>query len=526
MSEAVRTYPSELPVVALRQIVVFPLTLQPLAVNRPASMESVNRALSGDRLLFLALQNNDSAEDPEPDDVRRIGTIAAVRQMARAPNGGVHIIVEGLMRANADIVTKNGASLRATVNPVPEPAERTLEVDAYVRRLQELVERGLSIAAGLSQDLRGMVSGIDEPLRLSYLLANLLDMKAEDKQQILETDQLVAKLQAVAAALSREISLLELKSKIETETQEEMTDAQRQYYLRQQLKTIQDELGEGEKTDFEEVRKRIRDAQLPEAVAPVAAREVERLERTPSGLARPSDDPHVHRLGAGRALVDGDRRSPRSGRRAPGARRRSLRSRQGQGTHRRVPGRAEAEIAAVEGRLAGGDDQGADPVLRRATRRRQDVARPVHRAGDEPQVRAHLARRRARRGGNPRTPPHLHRLHSRPHRAGAETGRRHEPRVHAGRARQAQRRIPGRSRGGAARGARSGAEPLVPRSLPRNQHGPVARPVHRDGQPARPGTPGAARSHGDHLARRLHGGRKAPHRDTLPCATPARGACA
>ena len=280
MAEAVRTYPSELPVVALRQIVVFPLTLQPLAVNRPASVESVNRALADDRLLFLTLQNSDSAEDPEPDDVRRVGTIAAVRQMARAPNGGLHIIVEGLTRASAESVTKSGASLRATVSPIPEPVERTLEVDAYVRRLQELVERGLSIAAGLSQDLRGMVAGIDEPLRLAYLLSNLLDMKAEDKQQVLETDQLVTKLQAVAAALSREISLLELKSKIETETQEEMTDAQRQYYLRQQLKTIQDELGEGEQTDFAEVRKRIAGADLPDAVAAVAAREVERLERT------------------------------------------------------------------------------------------------------------------------------------------------------------------------------------------------------------------------------------------------------
>ena len=243
-------------------------------------MESVNRALSTDRLLFLTLQNSDSADDPEPDDVRRVGTIAAVRQMARAPNGGLHIIVEGLTRARAEFVTKNGVSLRATVNPIPEPAERTLEVDAYVRRLQELVERGLSITAGLSQDLRGMVTGIDDPLRLAYLLSNLLDIKAEEKQQILETDDLVAKLAAVATALSREISLLELKSRIETETQEEMTDAQRQYYLRQQLKTIQDELGEGEKTDAEEVRKRIADANLPEAVAAVAAREVERLERT------------------------------------------------------------------------------------------------------------------------------------------------------------------------------------------------------------------------------------------------------
>jgi ATP-dependent Lon protease len=278
-SEPTRVYPSELPVVALRQTVVLPLTLQPLAVNRPASVESVNRALAGDRLLFLALQNGDATEDAEPDDLRRVGTIAAVRQMARAPNGGLHIIVEGLTRARAELVTKNGLALRAMVAPLAEPAERTLEVDAYVRRLQELVERGLSITAGLSQDLRGMVSGIDEPLRLAYLLSNLLDLKAEEKQQILETDSLVAKLQAVATALSREISLLELKSKIESATQEEMTDAQRQYYLRQQLKTIQDELGEGEKTDTQEVVKRITEANLPEAVAATAAREVARLER-------------------------------------------------------------------------------------------------------------------------------------------------------------------------------------------------------------------------------------------------------
>jgi ATP-dependent Lon protease len=281
MADSARTYPSEFPVVALRQVVVFPLTLQPLAVNRPSSIESVNKALSSDRMLFLTLQNNDSADDPEPDDVRHIGTLAAIRQMARAPNGGLHIIVEGLTRAKAETVTKSGTSLRALVNPKPEPAERTLEVDAYVRRLQELVERGLSIAAGLSQDLRGMVTGIDEPLRLAYLLANLLDIKPEDKQQILETDDLIGKLQSVASALSRELSLLELKSKIESATQEEMTDAQRQYYLRQQLKTIQDELGEGEKTDFEEVRSKVKGANLPEAIGTVVARELERLERTP-----------------------------------------------------------------------------------------------------------------------------------------------------------------------------------------------------------------------------------------------------
>src|SRR5262245_46677222 len=112
-----RTYPSELPVLALRQTVVFPLTLQPLAINRPTSIDSVNRALTRDRLLFLALQHDDR-DDPEPADIRTIGAIGAIRQMAKVPNGGVHIIVEGLQRAKADVFTKSQVSLNATVRPL------------------------------------------------------------------------------------------------------------------------------------------------------------------------------------------------------------------------------------------------------------------------------------------------------------------------------------------------------------------------------------------------------------------------
>jgi len=277
-TEPVRTYPSELPVLALRQTVVFPMTLQPLAINRAMSIESVNRALAGDRLVFLTLQKSDK-DEPEPDDLHTIGTVAAIRQMAKVPTGGIHVIVEGLMRGKSDVVTRSGLSLRATVSALPDAVERTIEVDAYVRRLHELIDRALSLATGLSQELRGLVAGIDDPLRLAYLLASLLDMKAEEKQRILEENSLPAKLQAVSNALSREIALLEMKSKIESAAQEEMTDAQRQYYLRQQLKAIQDQLGEGEKTEVQELRKRLADAKLPEAVAIAAGREVERLER-------------------------------------------------------------------------------------------------------------------------------------------------------------------------------------------------------------------------------------------------------
>jgi ATP-dependent Lon protease len=277
-TEPERTYPSELPVLALRQTVVFPLTIQPLAINRPPSVEAVNHSLAGDRLLFLTLQK-DEAEEPNESDLNAIGTVAAIRQMAKVPGGGIHVIVEGVMRAKADAFIKSGASLRAMVSAAPDAADKSLEIEAYVRRLRELIDRALSIATGLSQDLRGLVAGIDDPLRLAYLLASLIDLKAEEKQRILEQSVLTAKLEAVANALGREIALLEMKSKIESAAQQEMTDAQRQYYLRQQLKAIQDELGEGEKNELGELRARLEAARLPEAVAAIASKEVERLER-------------------------------------------------------------------------------------------------------------------------------------------------------------------------------------------------------------------------------------------------------
>jgi len=277
-TDPARTYPSELPVIALRETVVFPLTLQPLAITRQMSIEAVNRALASDRLMFLTLQTVEG-DDPEPNQMKPTGTIAAVRQMAKVPAGGLHVIVEGLTRAKSDAITRSGAMLRAMVQPAPESFERTIEVDAYVRRLRDLIDRALSVSSGLSQDLKSVVAGIDDPLRLAYLLSSLLDIKGEEKQQILEYDNIVLKLQAVATALNREISLLEMKGKIESAAQEEMSDAQRQYYLRQQLKAIQDELGEGEKPEAQELRKRVQDAKLPENVASTVTKEIDRLER-------------------------------------------------------------------------------------------------------------------------------------------------------------------------------------------------------------------------------------------------------
>src|SRR6187397_3137592 len=174
--------PTELPVVPLRETVVLPLTVAPLGVGRALSIEAVNRALAGDRMVLLLLQKSE-AEEPSTDDLHRVGTIAIVRQMAKAPTG-IRILVEGLTRARAEFMQTERGMITAILKPLPETIERSIDIDARVRRLQELVDRALALATGLSPDIKTLVMSIDDPLRIAYLLASLLDMKGEDKQRL------------------------------------------------------------------------------------------------------------------------------------------------------------------------------------------------------------------------------------------------------------------------------------------------------------------------------------------------------
>jgi len=271
--------PAELPIIPLRGAVVLPLAVAPLSVSRQLSVDAVNRALGSDRMVLFLKQKND-VDDPTPEDLHRIGTVAIIRQMSAGPNG-LRLLVEGVARAQAEFMTRDGALLKALIHPKPEPAALTVEVEAHVRHVHELVDRALSAATGLSPDMKQLVAAIDDPLRLAYVLAGLLDITAEDKQILLEEDSLSVKLTGIAQALQREIEVLELKGKIESQAQQEMSNAQRQYMLRQQLKAIQDELGEG-LTEIQELRERFTKAALPATVATTVEREIDRLERMSS----------------------------------------------------------------------------------------------------------------------------------------------------------------------------------------------------------------------------------------------------
>ena len=274
--EANPSLPSELPVVPLRGAVVLPMTVSPLGVSRGISVEAVNRALAGDRMILALLQKTE-ADEPAPDDLYRVGTVCIIRQMAKA-QGGMRVLVEGVARARAEFLQVENGVLQALVKPLKEASARGIEIDARVRRLQDLIDRALSLATGLSPDIKALITSLDDPLRVAYLLASLLDMKAEDKQKLLEEDSLEVKLDAVAMALSREIEVLELKGQIESRAEKEMSDAQRQYVLRQQMKAIQSELGEAD-SEIQQLRARIVAANLPERIAAAVLREVDRLER-------------------------------------------------------------------------------------------------------------------------------------------------------------------------------------------------------------------------------------------------------
>ena len=159
-TNAVPPLPSELPVLPLRRSVLLPMTVVPLAISRAGSVEAVNRALTGDRMLLVLLQQGD-ADEVGPTDVLRIGTVAIIRQMSKGPTG-LKILMEGVARSSAEFVDAADGALRALLRPLPESSERSIEVDAHVRRLQELFDRALGLSAGLSPELRGLVTSIDD----------------------------------------------------------------------------------------------------------------------------------------------------------------------------------------------------------------------------------------------------------------------------------------------------------------------------------------------------------------------------
>lgn len=273
--------PEVLPLLPLRGTVVFPMTLVPLAAGQPRSLRLIDEVISGDRLVGMVLQKNAEQEAAGPGETHEIGTVANIHQMMRVPDGTVRLVVQGLHRMRIVEWVGEEPFLKARVEMIPEVSEDSVEVKALMRNVLEQFQRLVSLVSNLPEELVTAALNIDEPLHLVYLIASNLRMEPEERQALLELDTVDAKLQQLSAFMSKELDLLELGKKIQSEVQEEVGKSQREYYLREQLKAIQRELGETNEQEAEitELRAKIDEAGMPEEAEREARRELDRLSK-------------------------------------------------------------------------------------------------------------------------------------------------------------------------------------------------------------------------------------------------------
>ncbi len=279
--------PPILPVLPLKDTVVFPQSMTPLAIGQERSIKLVDEVVSGDRMLALVTVRNDEPEVPGWDDLYEVGTAAIVHKLIRVPDGTLRILVQGLRRIRVERHVQDDPYLVGEFSEVPEIVEESKELEALTRNVQGLFGRIIAAVPYLPEELQIAAANVDDPSALSHLVASTMRLKTAEKQQLLETADVEQRLRALSAILGRELEVIELGSKIQSQVQSEMEKGQREYFLRQQLKAIQDELGEGDEQQAEvnELRTRLAELELPEDVRKAAERELSRLEKLPPAAA-------------------------------------------------------------------------------------------------------------------------------------------------------------------------------------------------------------------------------------------------
>jgi ATP-dependent Lon protease len=276
-----------LPLLPLRGTVVFPLTVVPLAAAQPRSLRLIDEVMSGDRTVALVMQKDAELEGAGPDDVYEIGTIATIHQMMRVPDGSVRLAVQGVERMRILDFVSEEPFLVARVAKAPEEETDTVEIQALMRNTLELFQRLVSLVPHLPDELVTAALNIDDPRHLVYLVATNLRMEPEERQRLLELESVQEKLTSLNGFISKELDVLELGKKLQSEVQEEVSKSQREYFLREQMKAIQRELGEGSETETEitELREKIEAAGMPEEAEREARRELDRLSKLPAAAA-------------------------------------------------------------------------------------------------------------------------------------------------------------------------------------------------------------------------------------------------
>jgi ATP-dependent Lon protease len=275
--------PAELPVLPLRDIVIYPFMIVPLFVSRDRSIKAVDEALSQNRMILLVSQKDVDKEEPSQEDLYKVGTVAVIMRMLKLPDGRIRILIQGLSRAVVDSVTVGSDYIKAQVTPINEPmiVSNTLEVEALVRNVRASMERAASLGKNISPEVLAIIANLEDAGRLGDLSASNLELKVEDAQSVLDISDPILRLRRVNELLSKEIDVLTVQQEINTQARADIDRSQREYFLRQQLKAIQGELGEGNEL-YEEIelyRDKILKSEMPSAAEEEALRQLKKLER-------------------------------------------------------------------------------------------------------------------------------------------------------------------------------------------------------------------------------------------------------
>ncbi len=282
--------PSELPILPLRDTVLFPNSFMPLAVARESSVRLIDEAMSSGKLIAVFTQRDATVEEPGQADLYPVGTATHIHKMFKLPDGSLRLIVQGLARVRLDAVVSADPYLRASVSPAVEDTAETdrLEIDALARNIKTNFQQVVSLSPLLSDDLQTLAMNIGEPGRLAdFIASSLSTISTAVKQEVLETLDIRARLDNLNRILIKELEVLELGSKIQSQVQSEVGKNQREYFLREQMKAIQKELGEGDDQtkEAEELAEKIEAAGMPELVKKEALRELDRLSKMPVAAA-------------------------------------------------------------------------------------------------------------------------------------------------------------------------------------------------------------------------------------------------
>ncbi len=273
--------PDIIPLLPVRDVVIYSYMILPLMVGREKSIKAVEQAVSGNRLIFLATQKSSSDEDPSPDDIYSTGTVAMVVKMLKLPDGRVKILVQGVAKGRIVSYLSSANYFMVQIDKIQEPTVEgiTIEIEALMRTVKENSEKILQLRGIVSPDAVAILDSIEDPGRLADLVASNLKLRVEESQQILEIIDPVPRLKKVNELLSKELELSAMQAKIQTQAKEEMGKTHREYFLREQLKAIQSELGEiDEKTkEIEEFRTKIVKAKIPSEVQKEADKQLSRL---------------------------------------------------------------------------------------------------------------------------------------------------------------------------------------------------------------------------------------------------------